>query len=69
MGLLSGPMFKPKLLARVFQYSRMYDSSIAKSFMVQVKIACIAVMWFSVVLAVNCDKFGPCTFSVKKTCF
>ena len=32
---------------------------------VQVKITVIAVMYFSVVLAVNCDKFGPCTFSAK----
>ena len=31
----------------------------------QVKITGIAVMCFSVVLAVNCDMFGPCTFSAK----
>ena len=32
---------------------------------VHFKITGIAVMCFSVVLAVNCDKFGPCTFSAK----
>ena len=32
---------------------------------VQVKITGIVVMYFSVVLAVNCHKFGPCTFLAK----
>ena len=32
LGLQAGPMFRPKLLAWVFQFSRMYDSSIAESF-------------------------------------